>query len=305
MNDDPPIPDNAAPGGQTPPPENDRPADAAPPSPLPDIRRYRPGIAALAAVIFLACIVSYTARWADGRFFPDRAVSGVVCRSPGGALEMLPRGTTVGDALKQWGMETTAIDAPALKRKVADGTAVTVRETRMGRRLTVEELPPAQRYALGLVFDINRAAIPDITLIPGIGAVSAARIVAYRKAHGPLLSEADLSAVPGLGADKIRIIARYVSFGPKRGAGPDAAGPAEDTGAPRRAEKLTKGDPPVDINRATAADLMRIPGVGKITAARIIETREESGPFKTVADLEKVKGIGKKKAETIGAYVRF
>jgi DNA uptake protein ComE-like DNA-binding protein len=55
-------------------------------------------------------------------------------------------------------------------------------------------------------------------LIPGIGEASAARIVAYRKAHGDFLAETDLYEVPGLGKDKAKTIARYVSFGPKLGA---------------------------------------------------------------------------------------
>ncbi len=71
------------------------------------------------------------------------------------------------------------------------------------------------------------------------------------------------------------------------------------------ADKLTEGDPPVDINGAEVLDLMRIPGVGKKTAERIIDCREKNGPFRTAADLEKVEGIGKKKAEKIGGYVKF
>ena len=45
---------------------------------------------------------------------------------------------------------------------------------------------------------------------------------------------------------------------------------------------------PVDLNRASAAKLESLPGVGPDTAAAIIKAR----PFTTVDDLDKVKGIG-------------
>ncbi len=197
------------------PSESDRPTESAAPSPTPDVLRYRPGIAALAVLIMTICAVSFLARWADDRFFPDLPVSRVACRGPAGGLETLPRGTTVGAALETWGVETTGIGEKTLKRKIPDGCRITVEETRAGRRVVIEELPPAERYALGLDFDINRAGAPDLALIHGIGDASAGRIVAYRRAHGDYLSEAELAAVPGLGKDKARTIARCVSFGTK------------------------------------------------------------------------------------------
>ncbi len=49
---------------------------------------------------------------------------------------------------------------------------------------------------------------------------------------------------------------------------------------------------PVDINKATVEGLIAIPGVGKVMAQRIVDWREEHGPFRRVEDLLKVKGIG-------------
>jgi len=48
----------------------------------------------------------------------------------------------------------------------------------------------------------------------------------------------------------------------------------------------------LDLNRASARDLMVVPGVGPALAARIVADREARGPFTTVADVERVKGIG-------------
>src|SRR3972149_181313 len=56
-------------------------------------------------------------------------------------------------------------------------------------------------------------------------------------------------------------------------------------------------DKPININNAFAVDLMKLPGIGEITADRIIEYREKTGGFKKIDELMNVKGIGKKKFE--------
>jgi len=49
---------------------------------------------------------------------------------------------------------------------------------------------------------------------------------------------------------------------------------------------------PVDINTADAKALEALDGIGAAKAAAIVEYRSKNGPFKSVADLEKVPGIG-------------
>ena len=52
--------------------------------------------------------------------------------------------------------------------------------------------------------------------------------------------------------------------------------------------------PVININRASAEELMRIKGVGKVLADRIVEYRLSHGPFYFIADIKKVKGVGEK-----------
>lgn len=61
---------------------------------------------------------------------------------------------------------------------------------------------------------------------------------------------------------------------------------------------------PVDLNKAGLGDLITVPGIGKVTAQRIIDYRTANGRFVSVDDLLKVKGIGPKKLERIKQYVR-
>lgn len=51
----------------------------------------------------------------------------------------------------------------------------------------------------------------------------------------------------------------------------------------------------LDLNRATPQDLEGLPGVGPVLARRIVQWRHDHGRFRSVEDLNAVKGIGDKK----------
>lgn len=48
----------------------------------------------------------------------------------------------------------------------------------------------------------------------------------------------------------------------------------------------------IDVNRADAAQLEELPGVGPVLAQRIVADREANGPFVALEDLERVPGVG-------------
>ena len=60
-----------------------------------------------------------------------------------------------------------------------------------------------------------------------------------------------------------------------------------------------------NVNTAPAAEIEKLPGVGKKSAAAIVAYRTEKGKFKGPKDLLKVKGIGKKTLEKIQTLISF
>ncbi len=77
---------------------------------------------------------------------------------------------------------------------------------------------------------------------------------------------------------------------------PDA-GVRRDAGSTQVA-RLLEGQP-VDVNLATAEELQLLPRIGPTLAARIVEERERGGPFRSVQDLTRVRGIGPRTVERL------
>jgi len=59
----------------------------------------------------------------------------------------------------------------------------------------------------------------------------------------------------------------------------------------------------ININTADGKALVGIPGVGEVTAGRIIEYRKQNGPFGQIEDIRKVAGIGQKKYEKMKSNI--
>ncbi|MCU0453171.1 MAG: ComEA family DNA-binding protein [Bacteroidetes bacterium] len=59
----------------------------------------------------------------------------------------------------------------------------------------------------------------------------------------------------------------------------------------------------VNLNTASKERLMSLPGIGPATAERIMLERDDGGPFRTVDDLRRVRGIGTKRIEQLRPLV--
>jgi competence ComEA-like helix-hairpin-helix protein len=79
-----------------------------------------------------------------------------------------------------------------------------------------------------------------------------------------------------------------------------ARGPPVEKGRSKpRGYTMPKPAGRINVNTATAAELEALPGIGPVIAQRIVEGR----PYRSVDDLGRVKGIGKKRLEEIRLMV--
>jgi competence ComEA-like helix-hairpin-helix protein len=60
---------------------------------------------------------------------------------------------------------------------------------------------------------------------------------------------------------------------------------------------------PININTATADELQLVPGIGPVTAGKILQMRKSYGSFKSVDDLLAIRGLGPKRLEKMRKYL--
>jgi competence protein ComEA len=119
-------------------------------------------------------------------------------REPG--LYRLHEGDRVADAIERAGGAAAKADLAGvnLAAPVVDGAQVVV-PARGGARAA----PGGGTGAAAGPVSLSSATVEELDTLPGIGPVTAEKIVAWRDAHGPFRTVDDLDAVPGIGPTRI------------------------------------------------------------------------------------------------------
>lgn len=131
-------------------------------------------------------------------------------RRPG--LYRLPAGSRIADAVKRAGGATRRADTALvnLAAPIADGLQVVV-----PRRMS-----PAAAGAAGAAegaaapqgpVHLNTATAEDLDALPGVGPVTAEKILAYRQEHGAFSSVDELDAIPGIGPARLEQLRELVA----------------------------------------------------------------------------------------------
>lgn len=84
---------------------------------------------------------------------------------------------------------------------------------------------------------------------------------------------------------------------------PRRAPPVAGSGSAAGGDGPTAGQGPVHLNTATLEQLDALPGIGPVTAQKILDYRQQNGAFSSVDELDAIDGIGPVRLERLRALV--
>lgn len=153
--------------------------------------------------------------------------------------------------------------------------------------VVIQEIPTAATESVTTLLIINVAGKvknPGVYQLP-----PGSRVVDALEAAGQQLKGVDISDI---NLARVLVDGEQILIGSNR----TVSGKVD-------AKKITI-DNPLDINRATIAQLDTLPGIGPVTAQRIIDYRTKAGRINAVDELKKISGLGGVKFEEIKALLR-
>jgi competence protein ComEA len=115
-------------------------------------------------------------------------------------LYRLPHGSRIADAVARAGGATKKADLALvnLAAPVADGTQIVV-----PTRAAAGSAGGSASSASSGPVHLNTATLQDLDALPGVGPVTAQKILDYRQQHGAFASVDELDAIPGIGPKRL------------------------------------------------------------------------------------------------------
>lgn len=181
----------------------------------------------------------------------------------------------------------------------------------VGSRPETERAPPlpvarsqaAQRPLLPPADGASEGAAPEKIVVSVVGKVARPGLVTLRS--GARVADA-LKAAGGArpGADLLPLnLARKLVDGEQLYVGVRVPPGAVADPGPAAAGAPSAPSGPIDLNTATADQLDTLPGIGEVTAQRILAWRAQHGGFSSVEQLREVDGIGERRFASLREQV--
>lgn len=131
-------------------------------------------------------------------------------RRPG--LYRLREGARIADAVRRAGGAARGADLSAvnLAAPLVDGVQILVPE-QAAAPASPAGVGAGSAGAVGGPVSLSSATVDELDTLPGIGPITAQKIVDYRTEHGPFASVDDLDAVPGIGPTRVEQLRELVT----------------------------------------------------------------------------------------------
>jgi competence protein ComEA len=191
-------------------------------------------------------------------------------------------------------------ELPLTRRQIALAGAVVLVAIFLASRVLFRSDAPAAPPIPTAAATTRTGGGSQVVVVDVVGAVR--RPGLYRLPHGARVADAVASAggTTAKAAVELVNLAATVADGeqivvPRKGAAGSLGGPGSV------APGATSG--PVHLNSATLEQLDSLPGIGPVTAQKILDYREQHGAFGSVDELDAVPGIGPARLEQLKELV--
>ncbi|XP_042882252.1 endonuclease/exonuclease/phosphatase family domain-containing protein 1-like isoform X3 [Penaeus japonicus] len=164
--------------------------------------------------------------------------------------------------------------------------------------------------------NINTAPEEELMTLPGVTRPVAKNIVDYRNTIGGFRRVEDLALVSGIGATKLQNFKNEITVKKKSSSRSSSRTQSVDSlscesirsqrsQSQSQGGRSIRGSPVrvINVNTASIFELMNVHGMNQEMAANIVDHRERKGPFKTIDDLVKVRGINSRVLSILKVYL--
>jgi competence protein ComEA len=175
----------------------------------------RDGAIVIVVIVVILFVISYSSPFLSSQIsdipFGDKSFGPVIVGIAGNTgvngVFYVPEKARISDLLGAAGIRNSELfDHGMLSKRLSTGKTVVI-ESRDSLRIA--EMNNANKLALGIPIDINKATIEDLMLINGIGEKTAWQIVQFREKSGRYHQVEDLMMIRGIKEKKFRNLRRF------------------------------------------------------------------------------------------------
>ncbi|KAL0848871.1 hypothetical protein ABMA28_013278 [Loxostege sticticalis] len=157
-------------------------------------------------------------------------------------------------------------------------------------------LPPSEEYPE--LMNVNTATEEQLMTLPGVNRQLAREIVRHRQMIGRFKRVDDLALVSGIGAEKLELLRPEICTNTRR-----QLSRASSCTQSLESVRLNNESKLCSVNSSSVFQLQCVPGLNQELAANIVDYRNKKGPFKSLDDLIKVRGMDIVRLSTVKQHL--